>query len=49
MVKYGQNSSKKERLIIETMSDTLVIKELLERIADLGANGWSKTGRVRVL
>ena len=35
MVKYGQNSSKKERLIIETMSDTLVIKELLERVADL--------------
>lgn len=35
MVKYGQDSSKKERLIVETMSDTLMIKELRERVADL--------------
>lgn len=33
--KYGQNSSKKERLIIELMSDTQVIKELREKIANL--------------
>jgi transposase len=33
--KYGTNKGNKERLIIETMSDTLALKQLKERLAEL--------------
>jgi transposase-like protein len=33
--KYGLNSMKKERLVVESESDTIKIKELQSRIADL--------------